>query len=58
MPLILNRKLDEGIEIKVGDDVIFIKVVEIRQSRCRILIEAPKEFRILRDELEVTEDQT
>ncbi len=46
--LVLSRKLMERIQI--GDDVV-ITVLEIRGSRVRIGIDAPKEIAVMRTEL-------
>jgi len=46
--LVLTRKKGEGIVI--GDDVI-VSVQEIRGSKVRISITAPREVKIRRDEL-------
>ena len=46
--LVLSRKLMERIQI--GDDVV-ITLLEIRGSRVRIGIDAPKEIGVLRTEL-------
>lgn len=47
--LVLTRKIDEAIQI--GDN-IRIKVSEISGNRVKICIEAPKEVRILRAEIQ------
>ncbi len=46
--LILTRKKDEA--IRIGDDIV-ITVVAVEKNSVRIGIEAPKELRILREEL-------
>ena len=46
--LVLSRKNQERIII---DDNIVITVVEIREGKVRLGIEAPKEVRIMRTEL-------
>ncbi len=46
--LILTRKLQEGIII--GNDIKIV-IVEIRPSKVRIGIEAPRDITILRNEL-------
>lgn len=47
--LILSRRVNENIAL---DDIIFIKVVEIRGDKVRIGIEAPKDIKILRTEID------
>jgi carbon storage regulator CsrA len=49
--LVLTRKLNEGIKIRVGNDEIEIKVVEIRAGRVRLGVQAAKEICIRRGEL-------
>ncbi len=46
--LVLTRKSDES--IRIGDDII-IRVVEVKGNQVRLGIEAPKRFRIYREEL-------
>lgn len=46
--LVLSRKTGETIQI--GDD-IFVSVVEVKGGRVRLSIDAPKDVRILREEL-------
>ena len=46
--LVLSRKLSEG--IRIGDAVV--KVLDIRNGRVRLGIEAPHETRIVRSELD------
>jgi len=52
--LVLTRKLDE--QIKIGDDIT-ITIIKLRNNQIRIGIEAPKEVRVLRGELEAKSDQ-
>lgn len=47
--LVLSRKRGEEIII---DDQIVVKVLEIRGSQVRIGVEAPKEVRVMRGDLE------
>jgi len=49
--LVLTRKENES--IRIGDD-IFVTVARIQGNRIRFTIDAPKEVRILRGELQVT----
>jgi len=53
--LVLARRRNEGIVIGEG---ITITVVEIRGNQVRLGIEAPKQVRILREELTEAEAQT
>lgn len=46
--LVLTRK--SGERIRIGDNIV-ISVSEIRNDSVRIAIEAPKEIKILREEL-------
>ena len=46
--LVLSRKLNERIVI---DDTIIVTVVEIRDDKIRLGIEAPREVPIMREEL-------
>jgi carbon storage regulator len=50
--LVLSRKIGE--EIRIGDAIV--KVVSISGNRVSVAIEAPKEVKILRRELEVKHD--
>jgi len=47
--LVLTRRKDEKIVI---DGLISVKVVEVRGNSVRLGIEAPREVRVLRGELE------
>ena len=46
--LVLSRKLDESIVI---DNRITITLLEVRENRIRLGIEAPKEIPVMRKEL-------
>lgn len=46
--LVLSRQRDQ--RIMIGDDII-ITVVEIRENKVRLGIEAPKEIPVHRDEI-------
>lgn len=48
--LVLTRKTGEGISIGEG---IKIRVIEIKGGQVRLGIDAPAEFRILREEIQV-----
>lgn len=50
--LVITRKTGEG--LVVSDDIV-IKVLDVGKDRVRIGIEAPKEVRIVREELYNTE---
>ena len=47
--LVLTRKIDE--QIKIGDDIT-ITIIKLRNNQIRIGIEAPRDVRVLRGELE------
>lgn len=49
--LVLTRKLNE--KIKIGEDIT-ITIIKLRNNQIRIGIEAPREVRVLRAELEQT----
>jgi carbon storage regulator CsrA len=49
--LVLTRKIDE--QIKIGDDIT-ITVIKLRNNQIRLGIEAPRDVRVLRAELEET----
>ena len=50
--LVLGRKTGQTIRIVNGTDEIVIKAVRCNDGRCRIGIEAPDGYRILRGELD------
>ncbi len=52
--LVISRKTDEGIVI---DDNIEITILEISKDRIKIGINAPKEIRIVRNEIYSTEQE-
>lgn len=52
--LVVTRKTDEGVVIA---DNIVIKVLDVGKDRVKIGIEAPKDVRIVREELFNTEKQ-
>jgi carbon storage regulator len=52
--LVLTRKVDERIQI--GKDVV-ITIVRVRGGEVRVGIEAPKEVRVKRSELEDKKDK-
>lgn len=47
--LVLTRKVGEGIKI---DENIFVRIVQVKGKQVRIGIEAPRETKIQREELE------
>jgi len=47
--LVLTRKIDE--QIKIGDDIT-ITIIKLRNNQIRIGIDAPRDVRVLRGELE------
>ena len=49
--LVLTRKVDEAIIVKVGDVEVRVTVVDIRLGSVRIGIDAPRDCPITRDEL-------
>lgn len=51
--LVLSRKTGETIQI--GENV-FVRVVEVKGGRVRLSIDAPKDVRILREELSLRID--
>ncbi|MDA8744402.1 carbon storage regulator CsrA [Rubripirellula amarantea] len=53
--LVLSRKADESIQI--GNDIV-IKVIRVQGNRVRLAIEAPKEIRVVRGELEKLASET
>jgi carbon storage regulator len=52
--LVLSRKKNEVIKI---DDDVSITVVSIKGNTVRLGIEAPKEIRIIREEIEVEKNK-
>lgn len=46
--LVLTRKVGEGVKI---DENIFVRIVQVKGKQVRLGIEAPKETRIQREEL-------
>lgn len=50
--LIVSRRREES--VKIGDDV-FVRVLEIKEGRVKLGIEAPSETRVLRVELKEKE---
>ncbi len=46
--LVLTRKVGEGIKI---DENIFVRIIQVKGKQVRIGIEAPRETRIQREEL-------
>lgn len=55
--LVLSRKRDEKIILKVGDEQIEITVVRIDANKVRIGIQASDEVQILRSELVETKEK-
>lgn len=49
--LVLARKKNESITIQVGDEQIRIEILDIERSKCRLGIQAPRRFSIMRDEI-------
>lgn len=49
--LVLSRHVDETIVIQVGDERIFVSVVEIRGDKVRIAVNAPKTIPVHRAEV-------
>jgi carbon storage regulator len=52
--LVLSRK--ERQRIRLGDDIT-VTIVRLTRDQVRLGIEAPKDIRVLRDELEPHEEQ-
>jgi carbon storage regulator len=50
--LVLSRKV--GDKIKIGDDV-YVTIVNIRGGTIRVGIDAPRETKVIRSEIEVSE---
>lgn len=46
--LVLTRKIDSIIEIKKGNEAIYVKVIQIKGSQIRLMIEAPSDYKIMR----------
>ncbi len=46
--LVLTRKIGQG--IRIGDDII-VRILEEKEGRIRVGIEAPQKMRIFREEL-------
>jgi carbon storage regulator len=55
--LVLKRKLKESILIQLGDQKIKITVTDLTPSAVRIGIDAGKDVKILREELEPHSDE-
>lgn len=53
--LVLTRKVGEGVKI---DENIFVRIVQVKGKQVRLGIEAPKETRIQREELDAANQQT
>lgn len=51
--LVLTRKVGEGIKI---DENIFVRIIQVKGKQVRIGIEAPRETRIQREELNADND--
>jgi carbon storage regulator CsrA len=51
MPLTLSRREDEALILETSDGSIEVWVDRIRGSSVKLSIDAPKEVRVLRDEL-------
>ncbi len=49
--LVLSRHKDESIMIKLGNDVVKVKIVDIRSDKVRLGFEAPKHIEIYREEI-------
>lgn len=54
--LVLQRKLNECIDITIGGERIVLTVVDIRSDRVRIGIEAPKHATVHRREVTIRID--
>lgn len=50
--LMLTRKPGEGVVLRVGDHEATVYVTKIDRGRATLAIEAPRDVRIWRDELE------
>lgn len=49
--LVLSRKTDEGITLRVGDIEIKLLVLEAKPWKCRLGITAPMDVVVVRDEI-------
>lgn len=49
--LALGRKPEESIEISKDDVVITVKVLRCQSHKCVLGVDAPKDWKVLRDEL-------
>lgn len=49
--LVLSRKRSQRIVIQVGEELVFLTVVEIRGDKCRLGLEAAKNVVIHRQEV-------
>ena len=54
--LLLNRKPGEAITLQIGDIAVRVLVLDIREGRVNLGIEAPASVKIMREEL-VTANQ-
>lgn len=54
--LVLNRHKNESVTLIHGDVVIEVKIISVSGKRVGLGFDAPKEVRILRKELEVTNE--
>jgi carbon storage regulator len=53
--LIVTRKTDESIVIETGHETLEIKVLETAKDRVKIGVDAPREVKIIRNELLIAE---
>lgn len=49
--LVLSRKKDQGIVIRVGEEIVRVVCVDIRGDKCRYGIDAARHVQIDRDEI-------
>jgi carbon storage regulator len=49
--LVISRKIDESIVIEAGNDKIEITVLETSKDRVKLGVAAPREVKIMRNEL-------
>lgn len=49
--MILTRKIDQAIEIKMGDEVVTVTILGVQRDRVKVGIAAPMTVTILRTEL-------